>query len=129
MAAKTMAEANRLIRRLPEEVRLEVQQVADVTAFRFVQMVQPQIPTGTGVHHWQDVTQIMHLKDTVQWRRRGVGAVVGVAIDAFYWKFLEFGTIHITPRRWFRQTAAALSFNHKQRMGQALQRARNKVTG
>lgn len=124
----SMGAANRLLRKLPEAVRLEAQTVAEATAFQFVQMVKPQIPKGSGIHRWQSVTELMHLRDVVRWVRRSGGAAVAVPVDAFYWKFLEWGTKHFGPRAYFRQTAAAIRPDHRRRMADALRRARTQVT-
>lgn len=118
-----MAEANRAIRQLPEAVKLATQQVAEVTAFQYVQAVKPEIPIGSGIHRWQDVTHIMHLRNAVTWKRRGNGAVVGVDVDAFYWKYLEWGTKFIQAMGMFRRTADRLRGDHRSRLLQALQAA------
>lgn len=124
-----MQDANRVLRKLPESVRLEAAIVAETTAFQFVQHVKPEINRGTGIHRWLDVTQILHLRDVVQWKRRAGGAVVAVPVDAFYWKFLEWGTKFFEPLGMFRRTAAALRPDHRRRMADALRRARRVVTG
>jgi len=118
-----MRQANRALKALPENLRLDIEEVASVTAFQVARAAAAAIPIGVG----RDVTTYknvkgggrrgttqrgFHLRNVVTSKRVKGGAVVGVPADAFYWKFLEYGTTRgargtKTPRR--KRTALQLA--------------------
>jgi HK97 gp10 family phage protein len=60
-------------------------------------------------------------------RPRSVSAVVGVSPSAFHWKFLEYGTVNMEARPFFRPAAEAMRADHNARMIRALEKAAQKV--
>ena len=56
------------------------------------------------------------------------GKVVGVEKgDAYYWKFLEYGTVKMEATPMFRPAADAVSNDHNTRLMQALERAKSRM--
>lgn len=110
----TIRECNRALQRLPDHVREQSQQTIDTTAFHIARDASRRAPRRSGT-----------LKGAIVWRSRprSVSAVVGVESDAFYWKFLEYGTVTMEARPMFRPAAEALASDHDQRMRQGLERA------
>ena len=106
-----LKEANAALKRLPEHVKPAVQQVMDVTAFQVSRGAQSRAPRRTGV-----------LVKSIQWqsRPRSLSAVVGVLPEAFYWKFLEYGTVKMGSRPFMRPAAVAMEADHENRLVQAL---------
>lgn len=113
-----LKEANAALRKLPEFARDDAQKVFDVTAFQVSRAAQAQAPNKTGL-----------LRRSIDWatRPRSLSAVVTVAREAFYWRFVEFGTVKMPARPFFRPAALSMREDHHQRLIQALERAANKV--
>src|ERR1041384_1320481 len=104
-----MAQANALLRKLPEELQRDVQDVNAITANRIASSASNMIPYGPA---HRDV----HLRDEITWSTSGkVGAVVKVSREAFYWKFLEFGTIKMRAFGFFRKAGAMWRDAHRRR--------------
>jgi HK97 gp10 family phage protein len=91
-----LREANAALRRLPAFAQVRAQAEMDVTAFQVANRARARAPEATGV-----------LRRAIQWasRPRSVSAVVGVTtdslfarFDAFYWKFVEYGTVKMPAR-------------------------------
>jgi HK97 gp10 family phage protein len=116
VAAVTMAQANRALRKLPEDARLAVEEVSSVTAFQIVQTARSTIPLGPGRHG-------LHLRDAVSWQRTKGGARVRVDRQAFHWKFLEYGTVKMRAIGMFRAAGEAIRGDHAGRLLSALERA------
>lgn len=115
----TPDEAQRALRQLPKLAQEKAQQVIDVTAFQIAREAAGKAPVRTGL-----------LRRSIAWksRPRSLSAVVGVDNpDAFYWKFLEYGTVHIASRPMFRPAAIAMERDHQQRMTRALQQAADQL--
>lgn len=113
-----LKEANAALRKLPEFAKVQAQQTMDVTAFQVAQQAAARAPVRTGL-----------LKDSIQWRSRprSLSAVVGVLARAFYWKFLEYGTVKLSPRPFLRPAADAMRADHHARLLQALEKAATQV--
>ncbi len=118
-----LAEANAALRRLPDYAKAEVQVVMDATAFQVMQGAASRAPVGeTG-----------RLKASITWqsRPRTVSSVVGIekgfATYPYYWKFLEYGTVHMAARPMFRPAAMAVENDHQRRLEQALARAADRM--
>jgi len=123
MAAKAewigLKEANRALKRLPEHAKLAAQQEMDVTAFQVWRGATIRAPFLTGL-----------LKSKLGWesRPRSVSAVVGVAPgEAFYWKFLEYGTEKMGARPFMRPAAESMRDDHDRRLIRALGKAADTV--
>ena len=110
----TIRECNQALKRLPEFARHEAQRTIDVTAFQVSQRASRHAPRRTG-----------RLQAAVTWqsRPRSVSAIVAVEGDAFYWKYLEYGTVKMAARPFLRPAAEALAHDHQQRMVDGLERA------
>lgn len=104
----------RALRQLPEAARDQTQGVMDVSAFNVSRGAQSRAKRRTGV-----------LADNIAWasRPRTLSAVVGVRRLAFYWKFLEYGTVKMPAQPFLRPAAEAERSDHSKRLTLALQRA------
>ena len=114
-----LKEANRALRTLPKVVKIDVQQVQDVTAFQVSQAMKATVRRRTGT-----------LARAIVWKSRpaSVSAVVGVdGGDAFYWKFLEFGTVAMDAQPFARPAAESMRADHDARLRQALEKAATKM--
>lgn len=118
MAAVTMAQANRALKRLPEFAKGKAQRVMDVTAFQVAEGARRRAPKRTG-----------KLAGDLTWqsRPRSVSAVMGVAGLAYYWKFLEYGTTVLRARPFIRPAAMAVEADHESRLTRALTEAADQV--
>lgn len=113
-----LKEANRALRRLPEFAKGRVQRELDVTAFNVARGAQTRVRRRTGL-----------LARAIQWqsRPRSVTAIVGIAFEAFYWKYLEYGTVKMPAFPFLRPSAEAEASDHDSRMIRALTEAANDV--
>lgn len=109
-----LKEANRALRALPDTVKPNVQQVMDVTASNVARRAQASVRRRTG-----------RLARSIAWQRRPrtVAAVVGVAPEGFYWKFLEYGTVKMEAVPFFRPAAEAEQSAHQEAIVRALDKA------
>lgn len=119
--AITMAEANRRLRQLPEDLAADVQQVSGVTAFNIARAAAADVPLGPG-------RDGIHLRTAIGWAYSGkVAATVRVPKGAFYWKFLEYGTIKRSALAMFRRAGEANRADHGSRLMQVLERATGRL--
>lgn len=111
-------EAQRALRQLPENVKSEAQATMDVTAFHVARGAQARVHRRTGF-----------LLARIRWasRPRSLSAVVGVDSEAFYWKFLEYGTVKMDAQPFMRPAAEAEESDHGARMLQALEKANSQM--
>ncbi len=114
----SLRDANRALKQLPDFAKVAAQEVMDVTAFRVWGNAQSRVPRRTGF-----------LASRLRWesRPRSVSAVVGVEPDAYYWKYLEYGTKTIAARPFMRPSAMSEEANHQDRLEQALEKAANQM--
>ena len=86
----------------------------DTTAFQIAREASRRAPELTG-----------RLKNAITWksRPRSLSAIVGIDASAFYWKYLEYGTVKMGARPFMRPAAEAMAADHDQRMVQGLRRA------
>lgn len=110
----TMKQANAALRKLPPQAKREAQGAMNTTAERVAAGATARAPERTGL-----------LKGSIRWESRpsAVMAVVGVDTRAFYWKFLEYGTVKMSARPMFRPAAEAERDAHLERLQEALEHA------
>jgi len=114
-----LKEANAALRRLPEFAKAKAQREIDVTAFQVHAGALARVRRRTGF-----------LALVLGWQSRPgtVSAVVGVENDtAFYWKFLEYGTVHMSAKPFMRPAAEAVEADHESRLVRALSEAADQV--
>lgn len=113
-----LKEANAALRKLPDVAKANAQQAIDTTAYQVEQGAKQRVRRRTGF-----------LLARIKWqsRPRTVSAVVGVESDAFYWKFLEYGTVKMGAVPFMRPAAEAAKAGHEQRMNRALEESANQV--
>lgn len=113
-----LKEANRALKMLPDFAKSGAQQVMDSSAFQVARGAAQRVRYRTGF-----------LKAHIEWesRPRSVTAVVGVDPQAFYWKFLEYGTVNMPASPAFRPAAQSVEGDHESRLVKALTEAANKV--
>lgn len=114
-----LKEANRALKKLPEFAKVRAQKEMDVTAFNVSRRAAGRIKNRTG---------FLASKITWESRPRSTSSVVGTSDKrAFYWKFLEYGTIHFEAQHPFRSAAEAEANDHDSRLIRALESAANDV--
>jgi HK97 gp10 family phage protein len=113
-----LKEANKALKRLPDHVRDKVQKTIDVTAFQMARKAEQHAPRLTG-----------QLRSAIVWRPRprSLSAIVGIEPDAFYWKYLEYGTVKMKAKPFWRPAAESMEKDHENRMVQALEQALSAV--
>lgn len=116
-----LREANAALKKLPQFAKDRAQKEMDTTAFHVSRRAQEKAPVravGGGT-----------LKRSIRWasRPRSVSAVVGVGPDAWYWKFLEYGTVKMGARPFMRPAAESMDKDHESRLLRALERAADDV--
>lgn len=113
-----LKEANAALKRLPEFAKGRAQKEMDVTAFNVARDAASRVRRRTGL-----------LARSLQWqsRPRSVSAVVGTLAEAFYWKFVEYGTVKMLARPFMRPAAEAQRADHDARLIRALNEAANDV--
>lgn len=109
-----LTEANRALRQLPAFARPRVQTVMDRTGFRVSQRAHQLVRRRTGL-----------LAEKIRWesRPRTLGAVVGVDPVAFYWKFVEYGTVNMGAHPFMRPAAESERDAHQRDIVTALEQA------
>lgn len=114
----TFREANTALRRLPDFAKSGVQQVMDATAFQVQRRASELAPRKTG-----------RLQLNVRWqsRPRSLRAVVGVDMQSFYWKFVEYGTVHAEARPFMRPAAMSVEHEHQARLIKVLTSASDQM--
>lgn len=86
----------------------------DTTAYRVQQNAKARAARRTGL-----------LQSKIGWqsRPRTLAAVAGVGPEAFYWKFLEYGTVKMDARPFWRPAAEAEQSRHQAELVTALEKA------
>jgi len=122
-----LKEANAALRQLPDFAKPKAQGVMDVSAFLVFQGAEARVKRRTGF-----------LASQLDWasRPQSVSAVVGVndghglhadERPAFYWKFLEYGTVKMAAQPFMRPAAEAVEADHESRLVRALSEAADQV--
>ncbi len=113
-----LKDANRALRALPATAKSGVQQVVDTTSYRVASRAQATVRRRTGL-----------LASRIKWqsRPRTLAAVVGVEKDAFYWKFVEYGTVHMEAHPFLRPAAASEESRHQRELVSALEKANTQM--
>lgn len=93
-----MEELQRALRDNAEAVRALVGQAVAVTTFAIAQGVRAGVPRASGL-----------LAANISSRASGLSGAVEIGVDAFYWHFLEFGTVKLGARPFIRTAAEAES--------------------
>lgn len=129
-----MAEANRALKKLPEDALLEVEEVASVTAYHVATSAAADVPIGEGRHGKRHdfktgkTSSGIHLRNAISWKRGKGSATVRVDKEAFYWKYLEYGTVKMRAIGMFRRAGERLRGDHQARLLAGLERANRKMT-
>jgi HK97 gp10 family phage protein len=108
-------QVQRAMRKMPAQAKSGVQAVFDDTAQRVVTRAEDRVARRTGLLH-----------ASIGWRSRprSLAAVVGIeGPDAYYWKFIEYGTVKMSARPFMRPAAMAEEQGHRKRVYEALQDA------
>lgn len=84
--------------RAPEVVRVRSSSAVAASTFAVAQRARALVPVDTG-----------RLKAAIESSRvvGGLTGSVGVSKDAFYWRYVEFGTKHMPAQPFFRPAAEA----------------------
>lgn len=111
---ENLREVNAALKRMPEHVRSNTQQVMDTTAFQIARKAEATVKRRTGL-----------LAGSITWKSnpRWLNAIVAVDRVAFYWKFLEYGTVKMGASPFLRPAKASMESDHESRMTQALEKA------
>lgn len=91
MALQGMEGLQRALRTMPDVVRQELRQVVGVTAFALANRIRATAPRDTGL-----------LRGAVSSRVTGLTGRVELGVDAFYWHFVEYGTVRMAARPFVR---------------------------
>lgn len=121
-----LKDANRALKQLPDLAKGEVQAAMDTTAFQVSRAASAAAPISSDGSHGRPRG---FLRRSIQWasRPRSVSAVVGISFDAFYWKFLEYGTRFMAARPFLRPAADKFRDEHLASVQNALTRAGSKM--
>jgi HK97 gp10 family phage protein len=99
----------RALRTAPETVRSHASQAVATSAFSIAQRARALVPVDTG-----------HLKAAIEANRTAGGLTGSVGVnktaDAYYWRFVEFGTRNMAARPFFRPAAEEEEPRFVQRM-------------
>jgi HK97 gp10 family phage protein len=88
-----------------EEMRAQVAQAVAVTTFAAAQGVRARAPRDTGL-----------LLSQITSSSRGLRGVVEMGVDAFYWPWVEYGTVKMAARPFVRPAAEAEFPNLERRL-------------
>jgi HK97 gp10 family phage protein len=78
----------------PEVVRTQTADAVSATAFAIAQRMRTLAPRASGT-----------LRSAIQARSRGTSGRVEIGSEAFYWRFLEYGTKQMAARPFVRTSA------------------------
>ncbi len=122
-----LREANKALRSLPALVQDELQPVFDATAFQVARKAESLAPVLTKADPRRERGA---LRKAISWssRPRSLSAVVRInSVIAFYWKFVEYGTIKMRAHPFFRPAADAMRSDHHARTMGALEKAKGRM--
>ena len=113
-----LAPANAALKRLPDFAKGEAQRVMNTSAFQVAAGAKARAKRRTG-----------RLIGAIDWqaRPRSVQAVVGVFPSAYYWKFLEYGTVRMPAQPMFKPAALSIEADHHSRLERALEQAADRM--
>jgi HK97 gp10 family phage protein len=114
-----LRQANRALKALPAAAKTRAQGVMNATSARVASRAQGLVRRRTGLLQ----SRIVAIP-----RPRSVSAVVGVqGPDAYYWKFVEYGTVKMPARPFMRPAAMAEESQHKADLETALSAAADEI--
>lgn len=97
MTLHGMDALQRAITSMPDLVKDELSDVVAATTFAIAQGVRARVPRGaTGI-----------LAGSIASSSRGMNGHVDIGVDAFYWHFLEYGTVKMPAKPFIRPAAEA----------------------
>jgi len=117
-----LKQANKALRNLPKSVQEDLQGVFNLGAFDVAHRAKARLPAHPGS---RGAILVGHLKDAITWtaRPRTLSAVVTIASEFFYWRFLEYGTKTRGAKSFLRPAAAATEADHNRRLEAALRKS------
>ena|SRR5687767_5242364 len=97
MEMKGLEALHRAMLEMPELVRDRLKDVIARATFRLGNAIKTSAPRGeTGT-----------LQRSITWRASGLTGRVEIGIDAFYWHYLEYGTVKLPARPFIRPAGEA----------------------
>ena len=96
MEMKGLEELHRAMIETPELVRERLKDVIARATFRLGNAIKTGAPRDTGT-----------LQRSITWRASGLNGSVEIGIDAFYWHYLEYGTVKLAARPFIRPAGEA----------------------
>lgn len=99
MKIEGMEALQRVLVSAPDVVRSKGVDVINVTSFAMAQRAKSLVAVNTGT-----------LKSSIEAKRTVTSLSGGIGIntrETFYWRFLEFGTVHMSARPFIRPAAEA----------------------
>jgi HK97 gp10 family phage protein len=106
MKLEGMGQLQAALKSAPDRVKAHASSAVAASAFAIAQRARSMVPVATGA-----------LKNDITSSTTGVSGRVGLATrSSYYWRFVEFGTIHMPARPFFRPAAEAESEGFIQRM-------------
>lgn len=91
MEMKGLRELSQALTSTPDLVRDRLKGVIATSTFRLGNAIQYGAPRDRGV-----------LKRSIQWRASGLTGRVEIGVDAFYWHFIEYGTVKMRAQPFIR---------------------------
>lgn len=112
-------EAMAALKSLPDRMKVRAADEIEVTAFQFERMAEARVRVRTGLLKARLARKVN--------KRTPRGDVGFEGPEAFYWKYLEYGTVNMSAKPFLRPTAEALKEDHHRRMDLAMERAGNDI--
>jgi HK97 gp10 family phage protein len=84
----------RALREIPDVAREELKHAVTTTAFAIAQRMRATAPRDSGL-----------LLRNISASTRGLTGRVEIGVDAFYWPYVEFGTVRMPARPFIRPSA------------------------
>lgn len=95
----------RALRETPDVVKEELKHAVTTTVFAIAQRMRATAPRDSGV-----------LLRSISTSTRGLTGRVEIGVDAFYWPYIEFGTVKMQARPFIRPSAEMESSAFEQRL-------------
>ncbi len=119
MTLHGMDALQRAITSMPDVVKDGLSGVVAATTFAIAQGVRARVPRGqTGV-----------LASNIASSSRGMNGHVDIGVDAFYWHFLEYGTVKMAAKPFIRPAAEAEADVFERRLVDVAQSIERKFAG
>jgi HK97 gp10 family phage protein len=108
MVLQGMGALQKALREAPELIKLELRRAVETTAFSIAQRMRATVRRDTGL-----------LARNIDSHVKGLSGRVTIGVDAYYWQYLEYGTVRMAAKPFIRPSVELESLVFEQRLRNA----------